>query len=446
MGSAPDPYDITRVWVRDHPAGGGWITAYWKLLGGKPAPFGELAWDHALADLRRQGRSPSEPEIAQAAQDLMARAHAGPATRAGRAAGPRPTPRERRVAAITDAARPSLPPGPATSQDSRPEVAPPSDAPGDAAASPARVVPLRVFDARKEARRDGRPARQFTFPDDELRRPPTTLEGWRAFVDATPAELELLPEDEWAALDDAERLAYDEARMNYHSEMLVVETSAVTKIAKQGRLLTIINRRETGARRGMIVSGPWTTGKSTAIKQFGRMHELRIREMHPGAQRIPVVYVTTPPKGSPRKLAAEFARFLGLGPIKPRHNVTDIADAVCQILVQEHCDVVLVDEIHNLNNATSAGEDLSDHLKYFTEHIPATFVYAGINVESSGLFTGARGKQIGRPLRADQHQLLPLPRRMAQPRGDAGGRAAPAPPRPAPCCSTPATCTPAPAG
>jgi hypothetical protein len=26
---------------------------------------------------------------------------------------------------------------------------------------------------------------------------------------------------------------------------------------------------------------------------------------------------------------------------------------------------VLVDEIHNLNLATSAGEDMSDHLKYF---------------------------------------------------------------------------------
>jgi hypothetical protein len=28
------------------------------------------------------------------------------------------------------------------------------------------------------------------------------------------------------------------------------------------------------------------------------------------------------------------------------------------------------------------------------EHLPATFVYAGINVERSGLFTGVRGKQI----------------------------------------------------
>ncbi len=47
-----------------------------------------------------------------------------------------------------------------------------------------------------------------------------------------------------------------------------------------------------------------------------------------------------------------------------------------------------IDEIHNLNLSTSVGEDMSDHLKYFTEHLPATFAYAGVDVERSGLFTG----------------------------------------------------------
>jgi len=32
---------------------------------------------------------------------------------------------------------------------------------------------------------------------------------------------------------------------------------------------------------------------------------------------------------------------------------------------------------------------MSDHLKYFTEHLPATFAYAGVDVERSGLFTGS---------------------------------------------------------
>jgi hypothetical protein len=105
-----------------------------------------------------------------------------------------------------------------------------------------------------------------------------------------------------------------------------------------------MNQRENGARRGLIVSGGAATGKTTAIKQLGRFHELRTRRRFPGSDRIPVVYVTAPPKGSPRKLAMEFARFLGLPPISSRTNATDIADAVCQILIDARCDIVVIDE------------------------------------------------------------------------------------------------------
>jgi Bacterial TniB protein len=229
---------------------------------------------------------------------------------------------------------------------------------------------------------------------DQRRDPTTTLTGWRRFVDAEPAVFDLLEETAWAALSDNERVLYDEARCRYHSELVVVSTSTVRQVSHQGRLLTLLNQREMSARRGLIVSGDWTTGKSTALKQLGLTHELRTRARYPGPGRIPVVYVTTPPKGSPRKLAMEFARFLGLPMITRRDNTTDIADAVCQVMIDARVDLVLVDEIHNLNLATTGGEDLSDHLKYFTEHLPATFVYAGINVERSGLFTGIRGKQI----------------------------------------------------
>ncbi len=201
---------------------------------------------------------------------------------------------------------------------------------------------------------------------DASREPTMTLAGWRCFVDSAPASFDLLAGEQWQALSGEQRSRYDEARINYHSELVVVATSTVREVARQGRLLTMLNRREISARRGLIVSGPQTTGKSTALKQLGRTHELMVRERYPGTDRIPVVYVTTPPKGSPRKLAMEFARFLGLPPVRRGQNTTDIADAVCQVLIDARVDLVLVDEIHNLNLATSAGEDMSDHLKYFT--------------------------------------------------------------------------------
>ena len=49
-----------------------------------------------------------------------------------------------------------------------------------------------------------------------------------------------------------------------------------------------------------------------------------------------------------------FARFLGL-PLRTWANVTDIANAVCQVLVDARTDLVLVDEIHNLNRGTRPG-------------------------------------------------------------------------------------------
>jgi hypothetical protein len=235
--------------------------------------------------------------------------------------------------------------------------------------------------------------------DDDLdevgtREPTMTLPRWRRFVGTQPASFTLMSDQQWTGLDDLARDSYDDSRISYHSEMVIIATSLVRQVARQGQLLTLLNRRETGARRMLILSGLQTTGKTTALKQLGRTHELRLRKKYPerSADRIPVVYVSAPPKGSPRKLAAEFARFLCLPPIKQSYNTNDVTDAVCEILIRSRIELVLVDEIHNLNLATTAGEDMSDHLKYFNEHLPATFVYAGIDVPQK--LSGVRGAQI----------------------------------------------------
>ena len=227
---------------------------------------------------------------------------------------------------------------------------------------------------------------------ENRRAPATTLEGWRSFISADPSELALLPR-QWEALGERDRRDYDEARIAHHAELVVVTTSAIAEITSEGQLLVLMNQREIGARRGLIVSGDAATGKTTSIKQLGRA----ARTAGPGPvparrDRIPVVYVTCPPKGSPRKLAMEFARFLGL-PLRTRANVTDIADAVRQCPIDARTDLVLVDAIHN-HNPHPGREALSDHFKDFTEHLPATFTYAGIDVERCGVFTGTRGRQL----------------------------------------------------
>ncbi|MGO4649700.1 Mu transposase C-terminal domain-containing protein [Nocardia sp. 2YAB30] len=146
-----DPYDISRIWVRNH-LDGGWMTVFWKLLRGTPAPFGELAWNHELARLRAEGKDPTEQKIADAVQELLSRADAGPQDAGTR----RTTPRDARVVGRTLAVGPSLPPEPVpTLSPQQTEADETFDDTSDENLDDvlAEVIPLGVFDARKEARK-----------------------------------------------------------------------------------------------------------------------------------------------------------------------------------------------------------------------------------------------------------------------------------------------------
>jgi putative transposase len=167
VGGAPDPYNISRIWIRNHHHGG-WLTATWTHLRTGPVPFGELVWAHARQIVAARGTDPvTEAEIAAAAADLLDRAEKGPgpgpggkAPPQGKAADSMRSPRSRRVAGRTTAtAAPQWPrPAPVMAdagEDEDPAGLAGSDGPveqpAEAEAPPAQVIPLPLFDARKEA-------------------------------------------------------------------------------------------------------------------------------------------------------------------------------------------------------------------------------------------------------------------------------------------------------
>ncbi|CCG02447.1 TniB family NTP-binding protein [Blastococcus saxobsidens] len=224
--------------------------------------------------------------------------------------------------------------------------------------------------------------------------PLTTKEGWRRFVDRQPSPPALLETAALAGLPPRQREAYDQARRDYHADLPLANTPTIQQLIATARLLVQLNRHQISARRGVIVSGASGTGKTTALTQLGRTHERRTRRRFPEDEhRLPVLYVTVPPAATARMLAVEFARFLGLS-FTARANLTDVTEAVCTTATRTRVELVCVDELHNLNLATRAGAEVSDQLKYFAERLPATFCYAGIDVEAQGLFAGVRGRQI----------------------------------------------------
>jgi hypothetical protein len=230
---------------------------------------------------------------------------------------------------------------------------------------------------------------------DGPRHPLATREGWAAFVSRSrPEPPRLLAAADLERLDPAEREIYDDARMDYHSELQLVATPDIRKITATGAKLIVNNRGKQLGRRGLIVSGPSGTGKSTSITQLGRIHQVDAERRQPGsAGRIPVVYIIVPPAATPKMLAIEIAAFLGL-PVSSHDSQHAITQAVGGVLRKVGCSLILVDEVHRLDLRTRSGAAASDQLKYFFDSISATFVYAGLDLAENGMFAGMRGRQI----------------------------------------------------
>ena len=222
----------------------------------------------------------------------------------------------------------------------------------------------------------------------------TTLPGWRQFVATTPSIPDLFTEKDWLGLDDDKRTAHDEDRLEHHSRLVVVQTPVIERIVKRGGGLIRMNRAAHYGRSGLMVSGPARAGKTTAITQLGKTAEVMHRHRHPHSRDdIPVIYITVPPAATGKMIAMELARFLGL-PVPRRANITDVIEPVCGICLDTRVTMIIVDELHNLDMSTRAGAEASDTLKYFSERLPVTFVYAGIGLDRGALLAGPRGDQV----------------------------------------------------
>lgn len=234
--------------------------------------------------------------------------------------------------------------------------------------------------------------------------PLTTWQGWHRFAATDPPAP---PQP-----GDPPRSA--EERLAYHSSFVTIRTPAISTLATQVRTLMILGRhQQTTARPSLIVTGPAAAGKTTALLNVGRTCHLahtRKNPAPPGSAHaaVPVAYVLVPPGATAKTLVTEFARYLGI-PVTARMTQTQITDAVCHTYTQVGVQLVLIDEIHRLNPRTTTGAQTADLIKDLSERLPAMFVYAGINVTDTPLFTGTRGAQLAG--RATLVDCGPLPAR-----------------------------------
>ncbi|MFI9284775.1 ATP-binding protein [Streptomyces werraensis] len=136
-----------------------------------------------------------------------------------------------------------------------------------------------------------------------------------------------------------------------------MRTPAMDSVFTALRRLLLNRRRQAGARRGLIIPGPATTGKTTTMMALGRSFQPADARRHPGQDgRRPVLFISVPPAATPKMLVSAFARFLGM-PLTDRLNQTQITSAVCDTVCELGTQLVLIDDVHLLDTQRRAGAE-----------------------------------------------------------------------------------------
>ena len=223
-----------------------------------------------------------------------------------------------------------------------------------------------------------------------------TREGWAAFVAETIDPPIPVTRAELKAMSPGDRAMNREARKLFMIRGPVVNTTQFAGIEQELRRRLMLNQYKSHGKLGVIVSGEPNTGKTTTVTHIARRFERRRRDVGRASSdgnAIPVINVSVPPSATPKLMLGEFAHFLGV-PVRAQYNTGELMNTIATVIAACGTELIIVDEIHNLNNRYRQMQEASDVLKQLSEKCPGTFVYAGVDVESSGLLDGTRGRQI----------------------------------------------------
>ena len=237
---------------------------------------------------------------------------------------------------------------------------------------------------------------------------PRTKEEWRAYLTTPPPARPVMPpRATYQHLAESERLLLDDARQDYHSALVLVRTEQMKRLHhNMHRRMRTNACQAPGARRGIVLDGPATIGKSTLVKIFAADVERQLQRRHPhrfdpttpyivdgyAVDYTPVVYLNIPAQATPKDLSTQLANFLG-HPHTNKATRTEITTAVLDAMRLCGTELVIIDDVHFLDLSAREGKVVNDHLKYLANHTAATFIYTGADLATSGLFLEGNGSR-----------------------------------------------------
>ena len=227
-------------------------------------------------------------------------------------------------------------------------------------------------------------------------RPPSSLlqkEGWRDFVNHQRIEPPVRLDESILQMWSKEKVArYKAIRKRYHAALPPLATAALSKIsdAVVRMSLTALDMPP-GVRPGALINGLPTLGKSTVLLEAGRIYERRMRQRlglpedaDLDTEYIPVVYTTLSAEETCKGLSTSLLNFYG-ETHSANWSESKLSNELARQAARSGTSLILIDDIHFLKAKVKQGMAVNTHLKSLMSRINATFAYAGVHVDRTGL-------------------------------------------------------------
>jgi nucleoside-triphosphatase THEP1 len=237
-----------------------------------------------------------------------------------------------------------------------------------------------------------------------------TFSDWKSFVNSSPIQRPPMPTPaQWKTLTKEQKETSRDIRSKYNAAFDPILTSSRLVVRdKILRQISVNRKTRDSARFAILLRGFPTVGKTTLIKYIGKRYEVACRDLlfsiskqrdvipHTKNRYIPVVFVSLRAQKQREKVTLfgflnKLARFYG---IPAQKNEDRLIEAIIATACACQTSLIIIDELSNLDLRFIGSKTVVDTIKDLMNHIPATFLFAGIADRVEKIFAGFDAEEI----------------------------------------------------
>lgn len=229
--------------------------------------------------------------------------------------------------------------------------------------------------------------------------PLTSREGLERFYreQFTLRQPEALSPAQFKKMSTKSREAENQRRIRFIHHGLTVGTPFVTEAAKRLSMLNVHNRETLLDKLGLGLSGSPYLGKTHILFELARYTANRLRRDVPDfieLEMVPCVIITVPSPTTSKGVLQEMMNFFGFD-FNQGYTESKLRSVLVPAMNEHGTRILAFDEAHNMaRGGVTQRESTKNMVRKFLNDIDATPIFAGIQLQQNGLFTGISGSQL----------------------------------------------------